>query len=186
MNKAKTDKPAEVLFARIPADKQGAKLLADLKAVFNYEGWNLRVLYSGPRAGRFQGTTRKKDATAYRLYITRKPFAVEMRQKNWAHEELNRLHGVLAETKHAGVRDARIIADLKSQLELAQHAANMNAQIHADLVKRTSRLGEQRHGAQTALETTMGKNIDLAATVIDLTEQLAAIPRWVRWLCKYF
>mgnify|MGYP001611774647 FL=1 len=80
MNKPEA-KPAPLMLARIPNTKHGRATLGGIREFLNTDGYRLAVEFSGPRRknerGRLRYGTLKEDATAFRLYVTRKHAAAE-------------------------------------------------------------------------------------------------------------
>ena len=161
MNKPEA-KPAPLMLARIPNTKHGRATLGGIREFLNTDGYRLAVEFSGPRRKNERGWLRygtlKEDATAFRLYVTRKRSAAGAAEQNaW-------LRATEAEGQ---LRDARShVFELQRDKEAQR--ANI-ARLQNDLAE----ANEDKEVAQMHAIDQDGENEALRA-------DLAAVPAWVK------
>ena len=177
MSAPTTSKPTPVMIAKIPATKAGTRLLESIKAVFNYPGYNLRVLYSGPRRDRY--TCLKADATAFRLYVTRKYAKGE--ESPWVHtwaaeaetrevlQKKYQLENYLRIT-HDTLTSERM--DSARTITKAAEAAVMNREVLLDWQRRFRNACDE--GAQLRIERDNAR------------AEAAEVPQWIRDLFRFW
>lgn len=169
-------KPAPLMLARIPNTRHGAAVLAGIREFLNRDGYKLAVEFSGPRhryteGGHLSYGTKKENATAFRLYVTRKHAPIA----NNDYAELLRTQDALTNARIDAARHITHVAELEHFLSVER--CRTSTLEHKLLVEVERAVTAENHAIDQDRE-----NEALLREVIKVRDELNAIPRWVRAL----